>query len=50
MDPPIKSKDNYFWLRDDSRNNPEVLNLLNSENDLVDKLMEPTKELQTKLL
>jgi oligopeptidase B len=49
MDPPIKTRDNYFWLRDDSRNNPEVLNLLNSENDLVDKLMEPTKELQTKL-
>jgi oligopeptidase B len=49
MDPPIKSKDNYFWLRDDSRKNPDVLNLLNSENDLVDKLMEPTKELQAKL-
>ena len=45
----IESKDNYFWLRDDSRTNPDVLNFLNSENDLVDKLMEPTKELQAKL-
>jgi oligopeptidase B len=49
MDPPIKSKDNYFWLRDDSRKNPKVIDLLNFENELVDKLMEPTKELQTKL-
>jgi len=49
MDPPIKIRDDYYWLRDDSRTNPTVLGTLKTENKLVEELMEPTKELQTKL-
>mmetsp|Transcript_115184 Transcript_115184/g.215702 ORF Transcript_115184/g.215702 Transcript_115184/m.215702 type:complete len:794 (-) Transcript_115184:6-2387(-) len=32
MDPPIELVDDYFWLRDDSRKDEEVLNLLREEN------------------
>lgn len=31
--------DNYYWLRDDSRTNPEVLSYLNQENAYTDSVM-----------
>ena len=41
--------DEYFWLRDDTRSDPEVLAYLEEENDWFDQVMEPTKELQETL-
>ena len=41
--------DEYYWLRDDSRKNPEMLAYLNAENAYVDALMAPHKPLQDKL-
>ena len=32
----VQRVDNYYWMRDDSREDPEVLNHLNSENDYVE--------------
>ena len=32
----VKRVDNYYWMRDDSRENPEVINHLNSENDYLE--------------
>jgi len=32
MDPPIIREDPYFWLRDDTRKDEKILNLLNEEN------------------
>ncbi len=41
--------DNYFWLRDDSREDPDVLDYLNAENDYALGYMKDTEELQKKL-
>jgi len=41
--------DEYYWLRDDSRSDPEVLAYLEEENAWFDRVMEPTKELQESL-
>jgi oligopeptidase B len=49
MNPPIKHIDNYYWLRDDSRTNKDVLDFLNAENDLTNKVLESTKQLQETL-
>ena len=32
----VQRVDNYYWMRDDSREDPEVLNHLNSENDYLE--------------
>tara|TARA_B100002051_G_scaffold193997_1_gene183975 strand:+ start:14523 stop:16652 length:2130 start_codon:yes stop_codon:yes gene_type:complete len=32
----VKRVDNYYWMRDDSRENPEVISHLNSENDFLE--------------
>ena len=32
----VKRVDNYYWMRDDSRENPEVINHLNSENNYLE--------------
>lgn len=32
----VKRVDNYYWMRDDSRENPEVISHLNSENDYLE--------------
>ena len=42
-------KDDYFWLRDDNRENPEVINYLNQENDYTQAQMSPLQELQKNL-
>ncbi|TKY50673.1 Dipeptidyl aminopeptidase BI [Spatholobus suberectus] len=41
--------DNYYWLRDDSRTNPEVLSYLRQENAYTDSVMSGTKEFEDKL-
>ncbi|HEY5612507.1 MAG TPA: S9 family peptidase [Lysobacter sp.] len=41
--------DEYYWLRDDKRKNPEVLAYLNAENAHVDQVMAPLKPLENTL-
>ncbi len=41
--------DEYFWLRDDSRKDPQVLAYLAEENQYFDKMMAHTKPLQEEL-
>jgi len=41
--------DDYYWLRDDSRQSKDVLDYLNAENAYRDALMKPTEALQEKL-
>jgi oligopeptidase B len=41
--------DDYAWLRDDTRTNPEVLAYLNAENAYVEAVMGPTEKLQATL-
>ena len=38
--------DEYFWLRDDARKDPEMLAYLEEENAYFDKIMEPVAALQ----
>jgi oligopeptidase B len=42
--------DNYYWLRDDSRSRPEVLDYLHQENDYGRKVMASQQALQDRLL
>ncbi|XP_060195811.1 uncharacterized protein LOC132625057 isoform X1 [Lycium barbarum] len=41
--------DNYYWLRDDSRSNPEVLSYLHQENAYTDSVMAGTKQLENRI-
>jgi len=41
--------DNYFWLRDDKRENPEVLAYLEEENNYTKQMMAPLAKLQESL-
>jgi len=41
--------DPYYWLRDDTRKNPEMLAYLKAENDYADALLASSKPLQDKL-
>ncbi|HEY5802266.1 MAG TPA: S9 family peptidase [Lysobacter sp.] len=41
--------DEYYWLRDDKRKNPEMLAYLNAENAYADALMAPLKPLENTL-
>lgn len=41
--------DEYFWLRDDTRKDPDVLAYLEEENAYFDKIMEPVAGLQATL-
>ncbi|WP_133479208.1 S9 family peptidase [Cognatilysobacter segetis] len=41
--------DEYYWLRDDSRKNPEMLAYLNAENAYVDAYMAPLKPVEDRL-
>jgi oligopeptidase B len=42
-------QDEYYWLRDDSREDPAMLAYLNAENAYTDALMAPLKPLEEKL-
>ena len=46
---PQDRNDPYYWLRDDSRKNPETLAYLKAENAYADAVLAPTKPLQDKL-
>ena len=41
--------DEYYWLRDDSRSDPQVLAYLEAENEYFDQMMAHTKGLQETL-
>lgn len=41
--------DNYYWMRDDSRSNPEILAHLTAENDYTDAKLKHTEQLQESL-
>lgn len=45
INPPIELEDNYHWLRDDTRTNPDVLEHIKNENCYTDTIMEPHKDL-----
>jgi len=42
-------QDPYYWLRDDTRKDPEMLAYLNAENAYKDAVLAPTRPLQEKL-
>src|SRR5690606_37767196 len=42
-------EDEYYWLRDDTRKNPEMLAYLKAENVYADAVMVPTKPMQEQL-
>lgn len=44
-----KRNDEYYWLRDDTRSNPEMLDYLKAENVYADAVMAPLKPLQDTL-
>lgn len=41
--------DDYYWLRDDSRSNPEILSYLKAENDYTDQAMSSVKQFEDQL-
>jgi oligopeptidase B len=50
IDSPNGSRvDNYYWLRDDTRQSPEVIGYLNAENAYRDAVLKHTEALQQKL-
>lgn len=46
---PLDRNDPYYWLRDDTRKNPEMLAYLKAENAYADAVLAPTKPLQDEL-
>ena len=46
---PLDRNDPYYWLRDDTRKDPEMLAYLKAENDYADAVLAPTKPLQEQL-
>jgi oligopeptidase B len=42
-------QDEYYWLRDDNRKNPEMLGYLNAENAYADAMLASTKPVQERL-
>ena len=46
---PLDRNDPYYWLRDDTRKDPEVLAYLNAENAYAHAVLAPTKPLQEQL-
>ena len=47
--PNGEREDHYYWLRDDTRKNPEMLGLLTAENAYADAMLAKTKPLADKL-
>ena len=45
----VEVEDPYFWLRDDERQDPEVLAYLEAENAYTEAVMKPTEEFQQAL-
>ncbi len=49
IDPPLKVKDYYYWLRDNERKNKEVIKYLEDENKYSEQYMKDTNNLQEDL-
>ena len=49
MDPPLSINDEYYWLRDDKRENEDVLNYLKLENEYYAANMSSSEQLVNKL-
>ena len=49
MNPPQILYDPYYWLRDNSKTDQDVLDVLHDENKLTNKVMKPTEAIQTEL-
>ena len=45
INPPIEHIDYYHWLRDDKRENKEILKCINDENKYTDSLIKPYNEI-----
>ena len=45
-----KRVDNYYWMRDDSRNDPKVINYLKNENQLTAEWFDSNFDYQTKIV
>jgi oligopeptidase B len=46
---PVERNDPYYWLRDDTRKNADMLAYLKAENAYADAMLAPTKPLQDEL-
>ncbi len=46
---PVERNDEYYWLRDDARKQPEMLAYLSAENAYADAVLAPLKPLEDKL-
>ncbi|MEO6255387.1 MAG: S9 family peptidase [Sphingomicrobium sp.] len=46
---PADRTDEYYWLRDDTRKNPDMLAYIKAENAYADAMLAPTKALQARL-
>ena len=46
---PVERNDPYYWLRDDTRKNADMLAYLKAENAYADAMLAPTKQLQDEL-
>src|SRR5688572_26595146 len=46
---PLERNDEYYWLRDDTRKQPEMLAYLNAENAYADAQLAPLKPLEERL-
>ncbi len=49
MNPPIEIEDNYYWLRDDTRTNKEVLEHINMENKYTNSVIDPYTGMKKKI-
>ena len=49
LDPPVKINDPYGWLRDDKREDAEILEYLKAENEYSQSVTGHLKELQDTL-
>jgi oligopeptidase B len=47
--PPFSHIDNYFWLRDDSRTNQEIVQIINQENTYTNSILKPHYDLQKQI-
>ncbi|MEJ6592745.1 MAG: hypothetical protein QNL99_12260 [SAR86 cluster bacterium] len=45
----LQRQDEYYWLRDDERNDPAMLALLDAENQYTQAMMAPSQVLQDQL-
>jgi len=46
---PFSHSDDYFWLRDDSRSNQEIIQIINQENLYTKSILEPHEELNQQI-